>query len=198
MSTIAAPAVRGRDGRTVTYSNLGPKQLRQVFPLRDHREVPKVPDLVVERYAVIDETRERIYDVLAAAESWPAWDPTISRIEAHGSLHEGNAFAMREARFLVRARVLDADRPRLIRWRGVGPGGVVEVHSFRMVSLDSHHTLVVERAELKKWFLRPLAWATDFGLGATFDRTLEALKKTAQSRWHWNHPSLNHAPDVRP
>jgi len=196
--TIASHELRGRDGRTVTYSSLGPKQRRQVFPLRDHREVPAKPNLVVERYAGIDETRERIYDVLAAIESWPAWDPTISRIEAHGSLHEGNVFAMRESGFLVRARVLDADRPRLLRWRGIVRGGVVAVHSFRMVTLDSHHTLVVERGEFKKWFLRPFAWATDFHIGRQFDRTLEALRKTARSRWHWNHPTLNHALDIGP
>jgi hypothetical protein len=190
-------APRARDGRTVTYSSLGPKQLRQVFPLNEHREVPKKPNLVVERHAVIAETRERIYDVLAAVESWPAWDPTISRIEAHGSLHAGNAFAMREAKLLVRARVLDADRPRLIRWRGVGPGGLIEVHSFRMVALDEHHTLVVERVELTKWFLRLFAWATDFRIGQVFNRTLEALRKTAESRWHWNHPTLNHAAEIQ-
>ena len=188
--------MRSQDGHTVTYSTLGPKQLRQVFPLSAHREVPR-PDLVVERYAVLDETRERIYDVLAAVESWPAWDPTISFIEAHGSLRQGNVFAMREGGFLIRARVLDAERPRLIRWRGAAPGGVVEVHSFRMVTVDAHHTLVVERAEFKKWFLRLAAWASDFGIGKQLERTLEALRKTAQSGWHWNHPSLNHAPEVQ-
>lgn len=190
-------AARARDGRTVTYSSLGPKQLRQVSPLPEHREVPKRPNLVVERHAVINETCERIYDVLAAVESWPAWDPTISRIEAHGSLHAGNVFAMREAKLLVRARVLDADRPRLIRWRGVGPGGVVEVHSFRMVPLDPHQTLVVERCEFTKWFLRLFAWATDFRFGQVFNRTLEALRKTSESRFHWNHPSVNHAPEIQ-
>lgn len=156
-----------------------------------------MPGLIVERHAVIDETRERLYDVLAAVESWPAWDPAITRIEAHGSMHEGNAFAMREGGLLVRARVLEAERPRLIRWRGVAPGGVVEVHSFRMVALDAHHTLVVERAEFKKWFLRLFAWATDFGIGQQLDRTLEALRKTAESRWHWNHPTINHAPETQ-
>ncbi|MDP1828505.1 MAG: SRPBCC family protein [Archangium sp.] len=184
VSAVVVLAIVGRVGRATTWSSVGPEQAARVFPLPAHAEVPPSPDLVVERFIVITAPPGAIYELLAAVEQWPTWDPAITsaRADAHRSLEVGDTFSKEESGTAITARVLEAEPGRLLRWRGLAPGGIVGIHSLRLVALDERRTLVVNREEYSAWFLRLVGGVTDLGIGAQFDRTLGALRVAAESR----------------
>ena len=55
------------------------------------------------------------------------------------------------------------------------------MHSFQLVPLDSKRTLVVNREEFSNGVLRLFGFATDFGIGKRFERSLEGLKAAAEA-----------------
>lgn len=170
-------------GRARTYSTLGMEQRRDLSALPVHPEVPKNPDLVIERYAVIAAKPERIYELLTNAQRWADWDHGITRVAvpARRPLMVGDVFTKVEMGIRVEAQVIEAEHGQLLRWRGKAPMKVVGVHSYQLVPIDSNHTLVVNREEFSNGALRLFGWATDFGLGKRFERTLEGLKAAAES-----------------
>lgn len=184
VSTLAVPSLFGRFTHAANYSTLGPDQFSRVFALPAHREVPRSRQLIVERYEIINAPPQLIYDVLADADAWPTWDPvvTFAETEAHRPLEAGDVFSKEERGTEISAKVLEAQPGRLLRWRGVAPGRIIGVHSYRLVRLEPERTLVVAREEFSHWALRLFAWATDLGIGAQFETTLSALKATAERR----------------
>jgi hypothetical protein len=167
-------------GCAATHSTLGETEKARVFPLPAHAQAPATPDIVVERYAVIDATPRQIYDVLTDVARWPAWDPNVAATRAHAgrALQPGDRFVQHTAGYRIEARVLDAEPGRWLRWRG--EDGIVGVHSFRLIPLGDGRTLVINREEFSRWYLRLIGWATDVGVGKQFDRTLEALGRRAR------------------
>jgi len=170
-------------GRARTYSTLGFEQRRDVPALPAHPEVPKSPDLVIERYAVISAKPEKIFELLTHAQKWADWDHGITRVAvpARRPLMVGDVFTKVEMGIKVEAQVLEADRGALLRWRGRAPGRIIGVHSFQLVPLDSKRTLVVNREEFSNGVLCLFGFATDFGIGKRFERSLEGLKAAAES-----------------
>ena len=170
-------------GRARTYSTLGVEQRRDVPALSAHPEVPKSPDLVIERYAVISAKPEKLFELLTHAQKWADWDHGITRvaIPARRPLMVGDVFTKVEMGIKVEAQVLEAKPGQLLRWRGRAPGRIVGVHSFQLVPLDSKRTLVVNREEFSNGVLRLFGFATDFGLGKRFERSLEGLKAAAEA-----------------
>ena len=170
-------------GRARTYSTLGFEQRRDVPALSAHPEVPKSPDLVIERYAVISAKPEKLFELLTHAQKWADWDHGITRvaIPARRPLMVGDVFTKVEMGIKVEAQVLEAEPGQLLRWRGRAPGRIVGVHSFQLVPLDSKRTLVVNREEFSNGVLRLFGFATDFGLGKRFERSLEGLKAAAEA-----------------
>ena len=147
-------------------------------------EVPASPDMTVERFTVIAAPPDVIYRVLVAVSDWPTWDPsvTVARPKAPRPLTAGDSFFKQESGFAIEARVLEAEPGRLLRWRGSPPGGgVVGVHSYRLVPIGGGRTLVVDREEFSRWYLRLFGWATDLHIGRQYQATLEALRTTVES-----------------
>lgn len=166
-----------------THSTLGPAERAGAFALPAHADVPPAPDIVVERFAVIEAPPRRIYQLLADVERWPGWDPNVAATRAHAGrpLQAGDRFFQHTGGYRIEARVLDAEPGRWLRWRGQAAdgGGIVGVHSFRLVPLEGGRTLVINREEFSRWYLRLIGWATDVGVGKQFQRTMDALARRA-------------------
>ena len=160
-------------------------QAASIVPLPARPEIPASPDVVVERTIDIDAPPEHVFAILVDVERWPTWDPAVKTVKAHAGrpLEGGDRFYQDPAGYECEALVLDVVPGRAVRWRGTAPdgGGIVGVHSYRLVPLESGGTRVIDREEFSKWYLRLVGWASDFGVGDQFDRTLAALKKHAEA-----------------
>ena len=156
-----------------------------IVPLPARPEIPASPDIVVERTIDIDAPPEHVFTILTDVERWTDWDPVVKTVKAHAgrSLQVGDRFFQDPAGYECEALVLDVVPGRAVRWRGTAPdgGGIVGVHSYRLVPLEGGGTRVINREEFSKWYLRLVGWASDFGVGGQFERTLAALKQHAEA-----------------
>lgn len=164
-----------------TYSTLSEADHGRLFPLPPNAAVPEGPDVIIERRVVIDAPPERVYEILVDIQRWPDWDPGVTRTEPYAGrpLERGDRFYMNPGGYDTVAQVLEAEPGRLIRWRGEG-GGIVGVHSHRLVEIAPNRTMVVNREEFHAWYLRPVGWFTDVGIGDDFQAALNALKARAE------------------
>lgn len=160
-------------------------QAASVVPLPPRPEIPTSPDVVVERTIDIDAPPEHVFAILVDVDRWTRWDPAVKTVKAHAGrpLQVGDRFYQDPAGYECEALVLDVVPGRAVRWRGTAPdgGGSVGVHSYRLVPLENGGTRVINREEFSKWYLRLFGWASDFGIGDQFDRTLAALKQHAEA-----------------
>jgi hypothetical protein len=172
-------------GCAVTHGTLpaSTAHLRRSFPPRP--DVTASPDAIVQRSIDIDASPEHVFAILVDVERWPRWDPSVTRTVAHASrpLEVGDRFYQNPGGYDVEAQVLDLMPGRALRWKGAPPdgNGITGVHSFELVPLAAGRTRVINREEFSRWYLRTVAWATDFGLGEQFARTLAALKRVAET-----------------
>ena len=170
-----------------------------IVPLPARPEIPASPDLVVERTIDIDAPPEHVFAILTDVERWTDWDPAVKTVKAHAgrSLQVGDRFYQDPAGYECEALVLDVVPGRAVRWRGTAPdgGGIVGVHSYRLVPLEGGGPRVINREEFSKWYLRLVGWASDFGVGDQFERTLAALKQHAEAR---PAADLHSSSDARP
>lgn len=175
--TVLAP------GCASTYSSL-PNVVAAAPELPPRPEVATSPDVVVERSIEIASPPAEVFAILVDAARWTEWDPNVKTVRAYAGrpLAVGDHFYQDPAGYACEARVLDVVSDRVIRWRGQAPdgGGIVGVHSYRLVPLANGGTVVINREEFSKWYLRLVGWATDFGIGDQFDATLRALKRRAE------------------
>ena len=69
----------------------------------------------------------------------------------------------------------------MLRWRGKSPdgSGPIGVHTWTFVPQQEGTTLIIDDEHFHGWYLRPLGWITDLGIGDQFDRTLQELEAAA-------------------
>lgn len=170
-------------GCASTHSTL-PNAPASAPELPAHPDIEASPDIVVERSIEIASPPAEVFAILVDAARWTEWDPNVKTVRAYAGrpLAVGDRFYQDPAGYACEARVLDVVSDRLVRWRGEAPegGGIVGVHSYRLVPLANGGTVVIDREEFSKWYLRLVGWATDFGIGDQFDATLRALKRRAE------------------
>jgi len=83
----------------------------------------------------IDAAPEVVWDVLAAVESWPSWNPDVKSVAVEGSLLEGSSFRWKAGPSTIRSTVRRLDRPRLIAWTG-RTLGIRAVHVWQLEPRD--------------------------------------------------------------
>lgn len=171
-------------GCASTHSSL-PNAVASAPELLARPDVSTSPDIVVERSIEIASSPAEVFAILVDAARWTEWDPNVKTVKVYAGrpLAVGDQFYQDPAGYACEARVLDVVSDRVIRWRGEAPGGggIVGVHSYRLVPSANGGTVVIDREEFSKWYLRLVGWATDFGIGDQFDATLRALKRRAET-----------------
>jgi hypothetical protein len=178
---LIAAAVLAASACAVTRSTLTQEERAALPALPPNPEGLDSPDSVIERSLVIAAPAARVYEILADVALWPEWEPNIPVTRAYQGrpLTAGDTFHQEPNGFAIEAEVLDAVPGRLLRWRGEG-GGLVAVHSFRLVPLGPARTLVVNHEEFHGWFLPLVTWATDLGIGDGLETTLASLRLRAE------------------
>jgi uncharacterized protein YndB with AHSA1/START domain len=84
---------------------------------------------------VIAAPPETVWDVLAAIEGWPAWNPDVKWASVEGEIAEGTRFRWKTGPGTVASTLQRVERPRLISWTG-RTFGIDAVHVWRLEPRD--------------------------------------------------------------
>jgi hypothetical protein len=79
----------------------------------------------------IDAPIDRVWGVLTAIESWPAWNPDVKGVTIDGPVAEGTTFRWKAGPGTITSRIEKVDRPRLVAWSG-RTLGIRAIHVWRL------------------------------------------------------------------
>jgi uncharacterized protein YndB with AHSA1/START domain len=123
---------------------------------------------------------ETVWDVLAAIERWPAWNPDVKWASVEGEIAAGTRFRWKTGPGTVTSTLQRVERPRLIAWTG-RTFGIDAVHVWRLEPRDGATLVRTEESfggVLARLLRRPLR--------KTLTRALESglrhLKAEAERR----------------
>ena len=74
---------------------------------------------------------ETIWDVMAAIERWPSWNPDVRWASLEGELAEGSVFRWKAGPGTITSTLQRVERPRVLAWTG-RTLGVEAVHVWRL------------------------------------------------------------------
>jgi uncharacterized protein YndB with AHSA1/START domain len=61
---------------------------------------------------------EVVWDVMAAIDRWPSWNPDVTRASLDGELAEGTRFRWKAGPGTITSTLRRVERPRLLAWTG--------------------------------------------------------------------------------
>jgi hypothetical protein len=74
---------------------------------------------------------EKVWEVLAAIDRWPSWNPDIKSMAMQGDLAEGSTFRWKAGRATITSTIRRIEPPRLIAWTGK-TFGLNAIHVYRL------------------------------------------------------------------
>lgn len=89
-----------------------------MHPLDVNRQAP----VVAAAQAMIRAPAQRVWQLLAAFESWPQWNPQVARIELHGPAAVGTRFRWAAGGSRIQSRIEAFEPPRRLAWSGTTLG----------------------------------------------------------------------------
>jgi len=84
--------------------------------------------------AIIRAPAERVWRILAAFESWPAWNAQVASIQLHGPVEVGTGFRWVAGGLRINSRIEVFDPPRRLAWSGTTLG-IRAMHAWSFESL---------------------------------------------------------------
>ena len=74
---------------------------------------------------------EVAWDVLAAIDRWPSWNPAVRSVTVEGAIEEGSTFRWKAGPGTITSTIEDLQRPRRMAWTGTSFGiRATHVHTF--------------------------------------------------------------------
>jgi hypothetical protein len=78
---------------------------------------------------------EKVWEVLAAVDRWPTWNPDVKSVVLTGPVAEGTQFRWKAGPGTINSTFLRVERPRLLSWKG-RTLGIHALHSYELEGLD--------------------------------------------------------------
>jgi hypothetical protein len=138
--------------------------------------------VVYEASSRAEVSQERVWQVLAAVESWPAWLPTVQRVEPLDGLPIalGKRFRIHQPKLKATIwTVCELAPPARFAWRA-SSFGVSYFADHVLERLDERATHIRLRFEIHGWLARPLAAAYGQLVRAYLEQEAQALQRTAE------------------
>jgi uncharacterized protein YndB with AHSA1/START domain len=123
---------------------------------------------------------EVVWDILAALETWPSWNPDVKSVQVDGPVAEGTTFRWKAKPGTIRSRIERLDRPSLIGWTG-RTLGIDAVHVWRLEPRDSG-TFVRTEESFSGLLPRLMRGRIQKTLDAALDTGVRQLKAEAERR----------------
>jgi uncharacterized protein YndB with AHSA1/START domain len=129
---------------------------------------------------VIAAPPEAVWDVLAALDRWPSWNPDVKSVSVEGEIAEGTRFRWKTGPGTVTSTLQRVERPRLIAWTG-RTLGIDAVHVWRLEPRDGT-TLVKTEESFAGVVARLFRWPLRKTLTGALESGLRHLKAEAERR----------------
>jgi uncharacterized protein YndB with AHSA1/START domain len=129
---------------------------------------------------VIAAPPETVWDVLAALDRWPSWNPDVKSVSVEGEIAEGTRFRWKTGPGTVTSTLQRVERPRLIAWTG-RTLGIDAVHVWRLEPRDGT-TLVRTEESFAGVVARLFRWPLRKTLTGGLENGLRHLKAEAERR----------------
>jgi uncharacterized protein YndB with AHSA1/START domain len=123
---------------------------------------------------------ETVWDVLAAIEDWPSWNPDVKSVSIAGAVAPGTEFRWKSGPGTITSTLQEVERPRLIAWTG-RTFGLRAFHVWRFEPEDGGTRVQTEESfdgTVARLFRRPLRRT----LTSALDSGLRHLKAEAERR----------------
>jgi hypothetical protein len=130
--------------------------------------------------AVIAAEPEAVWEILAAFEDWPSWNPDVSSVTLEGGLAEGSVFRWKAGRSKITSRLVQVERPRLLGWTGQ-TAGIKAIHVWQLSPRDGG-TLARTEESWEGLLVRVLPGPLRKSLQKAMDDGLGHLKAEAERR----------------
>jgi uncharacterized membrane protein len=83
----------------------------------------------------IDAPIDRVWEVLAAIDRWPTWNPDVKSVSVDGPVEKGSSFRWKAGPGTIRSTLEHVEPPRVIAWSGTTLG-IRASHVWRLQALD--------------------------------------------------------------
>jgi len=106
---------------------------------------------------------EVVWDILAAIERWPTWNPDVRSVRLDGPVAEGTAFSWKAGPGTIKSTIVRLDPPQLMTWTG-RTLGIDAVHVWRLDHRDGRTLARTEETYsglVARIFRRPLQRVLD-------------------------------------
>ena len=126
----------------------------------------------------VDATPERLWDLMADIERWPAWNPDVRSVTMRGPLAEGTVFRWKAGPATIESTLRRVERPRVLGWSG-RTMGIRAMHVWRFNPSDGRTTASMEES-FDGLVARLLRTRLQRQLVASTAHGLQALKAAAE------------------
>ena len=123
---------------------------------------------------------EVVWEVMAAIDGWPSWNPDVTWASLDGELAEGTRFRWKAGPGTITSTLRRVERPRLLAWTG-RTFGVDAVHVWRLEARGAN-TLVRTEESWDGLMARILRGPMQKTLQDAIDAGLRHLKAEAERR----------------
>ncbi len=128
----------------------------------------------------VDATPEALWDLMAAFENWPKWNPDVQSVKLDGPVAEGTTFHWRAGATRLVSTLRLVDRPNGLGWTG-RTMGIRAIHVWRFTVRPGGALASMEESfdgAVAKLFRKRLQRQLD----ETTNESLQRLKKTVERR----------------
>lgn len=126
---------------------------------------------------VIAAPRERVWNLLASVNAWPAWEKEVESVEAPQELREGTDFVWKTNGTKIRSHIALIQKPAMLAWTGTASTAHA-VHVWELQSLPDGKTLVITRESMSGFLVS--TFYPSARLRQTHESWLQALKTAAE------------------
>ena len=89
--------------------------------------------------------REVIWELMAAIDRWPDWNPDIKAASLQGELAQGSKFSWKAGPGTINSTILQLQRPQIIAWTG-STLGIKAIHVWRLESIGEKTRVITEES----------------------------------------------------
>ncbi len=86
-----------------------------------------------------------VWDVMAAIDRWPDWNPDIKAASLQGTLAVGTGFSWKAGPGTINSTILQLQRPQTIAWTG-STLGIKAIHIWRLESRGEETKVITEES----------------------------------------------------
>ncbi|WP_158236037.1 SRPBCC family protein [Hydrogenovibrio sp. SC-1] len=124
---------------------------------------------------------ETVWKIQTDINSWPSWQPEISKAKLMGPLEPDSTFVWKSAGFKLNSTIRKVSENSFIGWSGKGFGASA-IHTWEFIALENGNTMVRTFESMDGWLVKLLKGMMAKKLHESLDVWLNALKRASEAQ----------------